>query len=716
MRLALASRIAIATCVAVCGLAAGMGDDNAGVVARAGVLNLRVGDVAIGTLPSLLGAAAFEPQLEHVIVLDGAMTPERSAALSALGGGVDEYLPTNAFASRVAGVSPAALRALGFVTGVYVFDEAWKVAPDLGVRVYTSGERQQIALQGRSAAAVSLFSGRPVEGALAAIRAIAGVQVLSFDSEGGAFVIWATLPAGSERTIASLPDVQFIDDMTEIVERNLAARWIVQSNVSGQYPLTAHGLTGLGEIVGVIDGGLDPNHCSFLDAVNPVGPLHRKIEAWNGGFAASSHGTHVAGTVLGDAGAENNTRGHAYGARLVFNYYPSINESSLYNRFDLHRSQGAFVHNNSWGNDNTTQYDVLCRAIDNFLWTHDDNFIAFAVSNGATITNPENAKNSLAVAASGGSGSQHNFCYGGTGPTPDGRRKPEVMAPGCSIPSAWAGTACLTTSMSGTSMATPAVSGVATLMHQYFASGYYPSGSPSASDAFAPSGALIKACLANSAVDMTGIAGFPSNREGWGRILADNVLYFPGDARQLIVRQAFNNQGGALSTGQTAQLRVRVRSSTQPLKATMTFFDAPAAVSATSAPINDLDLLVDSLPGDVLVGNNFSGGFSRDGGSPDPLNNLEQILVATPTPGTWLVRVPATAVNVGQQGYALVISGDVEVLCPADFNGDGAPDFFDYDEFVMAFEAGTPFADYDGDGTVDFFDYDAFVVAFEVGC
>ncbi|MEK6700764.1 MAG: hypothetical protein AABZ53_00745 [Planctomycetota bacterium] len=58
--------------------------------------------------------------------------------------------------------------------------------------------------------------------------------------------------------------------------------------------------------------------------------------------------------------------------------------------------------------------------------------------------------------------------------------------------------------------------------------------------------------------------------------------------------------------------------------------------------------------------------------------------------------------------------------CPADFNCDGAVDFFDYDDFVVCFEGGAcpagTTADFDGDSTVDFFDYDAFVVAFETPC
>ena len=58
--------------------------------------------------------------------------------------------------------------------------------------------------------------------------------------------------------------------------------------------------------------------------------------------------------------------------------------------------------------------------------------------------------------------------------------------------------------------------------------------------------------------------------------------------------------------------------------------------------------------------------------------------------------------------------------CPADFDGDGTVDFFDYDAYVNCFEGivcppGKD-ADFDGDGSADFFDYDAFVVAFETPC
>ncbi|QOJ01517.1 MAG: hypothetical protein HRU70_13900 [Phycisphaeraceae bacterium] len=61
-----------------------------------------------------------------------------------------------------------------------------------------------------------------------------------------------------------------------------------------------------------------------------------------------------------------------------------------------------------------------------------------------------------------------------------------------------------------------------------------------------------------------------------------------------------------------------------------------------------------------------------------------------------------------------------EPTCPADFNGDGFVDFFDFQDFVDCFEGvfcppGKD-ADFNLDGFVDFFDFQDFVDAFEIGC
>jgi|GEM_PF-6795927 len=70
--------------------------------------------------------------------------------------------------------------------------------------------------------------------------------------------------------------------------------------------------------------------------------------------------------------------------------------------------------------------------------------------------------------------------------------------------------------------------------------------------------------------------------------------------------------------------------------------------------------------------------------------------------------------------HFLTLYGTTETGCPADFNGDGFVDGFDYDDFVACFE-GDPCppgkdADFNGDGFPDGFDYDDFVLAFEEGC
>jgi hypothetical protein len=54
--------------------------------------------------------------------------------------------------------------------------------------------------------------------------------------------------------------------------------------------------------------------------------------------------------------------------------------------------------------------------------------------------------------------------------------------------------------------------------------------------------------------------------------------------------------------------------------------------------------------------------------------------------------------------------------CDADFNGDGSVDFFDYLDFVAAFDAEDASADFNNDGSIDFFDYLDFVAAFDADC
>ena len=98
--------------------------------------------------------------------------------------------------------------------------------------------------------------------------------------------------------------------------------------------------------------------------------------------------------------------------------------------------------------------------------------------------------------------------FSSRGPTRDGRRKPEIVAPGYYILSANANTNEVgecddnggITFQAGTSMATPVVSGTAALVRQYLEDGWYPLGlRPVASNRIQPSALLVKAIFLNGA-------------------------------------------------------------------------------------------------------------------------------------------------------------------------------------------------------------------------
>lgn len=58
----------------------------------------------------------------------------------------------------------------------------------------------------------------------------------------------------------------------------------------------------------------------------------------------------------------------------------------------------------------------------------------------------------------------------------------------------------------------------------------------------------------------------------------------------------------------------------------------------------------------------------------------------------------------------------ITLACPADCDGSGTLDFFDFLCFQDAFDAGDPAADLDGDGAFTVFDFLAFQNAFDAGC
>jgi hypothetical protein len=513
--------------------------------------------------------------------------------------------------------------------------------------------------------------------------------------------------------LARLADVFWIDLESRRVLLNDTTVWVGQSGLSaGQTtPLFDRGLYGQGQVVGVLDTGIDPDMCYFRDTARGLPPrnecnggtltdtLQRKVLAvdflWSsectGGISGTEwdtqgHGTHVAGTVAGDNFANPLTHdagdGMAPGAKLVVQdcgYQvnacadcPGIGcpVVDLNPVFQQAYSQGARLHTNSWGDqeDATVQnnYTTGSQDVDEFMWNHKDFLIFFAAGNSgpgtASVGSPSTAKSAVSVGATlRGTSANSMASFSSCGPTDDGRIKPEVTVPGSSIISAAHDTSitsnnCGTRSSSGTSMATPGAAGLTALIRQYYVDGWYPTGAANVGNAFTPSAALLRATLVNSAANMTGTTAIPANCQGWGRVLLDNALFFQSEARTLFVRD--DNTGFASGSSNETRAFTFTVAAGQALKATLAWTDFPSTPAANPHINNDLDLSV-SGPSGTFLGNVFASGQSTTGGAADRRNTLEQVLINAPVAGTYTVTVRSFSVPNGPQPFALVVTGAV---------------------------------------------------------
>ena len=321
----------------------------------------------------------------------------------------------------------------------------------------------------------------------------------------------------------------------------------------------------------------------------------------------AKHATQVAGVIIGDGWSNSTYAGVATGGeitayctttgnitKIITNYGVAINSQSA----DLSSNSWVFPFNSSQC-DMLGDYDLIAQTHDyivvglitgvrfpivfaagndrnkGFCGTNPGNFDNYAV-----INRPNGAKNTIVVGATN-SNDDSMTSFSGWGPVKDGRVKPDIVAPGCqgdgdggiTMPS----NETLYVASCGTSFAAPLVSGLMALIDEDWNSLF----------GGLPKPATHKGLLAHTAVDL-GNSG-PDYQNGFGRVNASKAIRH---LRLDITCDDAIIEDSIASGGADEKYYVNVMPGMSEIKATLVWDDPQAAVMASPALINNLDLRI----------------------------------------------------------------------------------------------------------------------------
>ena len=410
--------------------------------------------------------------------------------------------------------------------------------------------------------------------------------------------------------------------------------------------------------IAVMDTGLNVNHLdiasnrSSICGANLVytNPLVDEEDLW---LDAHGHGTHVTGTIAGNGTVQPRHAGMAPLVRhlrfaKVLNHFGSGNVTSILRGMDFLAASTACPET-GWSSDSVKPLivnmslaadsrvfegrTVAERKLDAVVWGRRQLYVV-ANSNSSIhgFSNYGAAKNSLAVGAAMDSGALASFSS--HGPTADGRLAPQVVGTGVALNSAAGdGSRGGYRESSGTSMASPAVAGVAALLMD-------------AAPAHRERPALARARLMASAVKpdawMADATVFPNNNSNGPGTLQMQYGLGKVSARTSVLNR---NQpdgwtsGSAISEledGDYAYHDIEVPEGASRLDVVLTW-DEPPADTLASTVLNDLDLWLDQ-------GGDCEAEPCGEYASESRVDNVEWIVVRNPAPGTYRAKVAASRV------------------------------------------------------------------------
>lgn len=402
----------------------------------------------------------------------------------------------------------------------------------------------------------------------------------------------------------------------------------------------SNGLNFDGSGIGVMlqdDGAIGPH----IDHEGRIG-----AQFWSGNDG--DHGDHVGGTISGAGNINPRHAGQAKAADLYV--YKAAPQYQGYDSIANHyNSLGVVITSTSYSNGCNAGYTALARTMDEQVFDLPALMHVFSAGNSGTSNCGYGAGNVWGNITGGHKVGKNVIAVANLtlfdniansssrGPAHDGRIKPDISAKGTDVISTLENNEY--GSKTGTSMSCPGVSGTLAQLYDAYES----------LNGSLPDGGLMKAIVMNTADDL-GNAG-PDFIHGWGRINARKAYEFI----------AANN----INTGSVAQGAENTHTVTVPLgasKARMMVYwtDPEAAVNASTALINDIDIVAVSPSGDTVspwvldpTPNPATLGNPATQGE-DHLNNVEQVEISAPESGNYTLVVSGGSIPMGPQSYYLV--------------------------------------------------------------
>ncbi len=252
-----------------------------------------------------------------------------------------------------------------------------------------------------------------------------------------------------------------------------------------------------------------------------------------------------------------------------------------------------------------------------------------------------------------------------------GRMKPDIIAPGASVLTAYAHVNGKTVQEYGTSVAGPIVAGNGALVRQYFEEGRLPCKNKNCK--VDPSGSLVKAVLLNSARPLKQVQVVKpwlekrlleelnqyDNNQGMGLIQLDKTLPIPGhNTINAIVRNNVIIQDRTVHDIfiKATPGKCKFDSYKRDFSATLSWYDPPGAMSCAKCLLNDLDMMVHQVTRKGIV--KGSTGISANGSNgKDSDNNVERIRFKMKGARIYRIRILASNLSSSEAKFSMIASG-----------------------------------------------------------